>query len=232
MRYISSVLFTSGLAVLVRSETILVNVGQKSDGSLGFAFNPANFTAQQDDVVAFNFSAVGSNHSVTQSTFADPCKLMSGGFDSGFVSVSDDGTQGWNLTITNASAPIWFYCKQLNAPNNGAAHCIQGMVGAINAPTEGEKSFANFMSTAQATSGEPDQGGDQNLNGVGASAASAPGPIPTDGSGAPSDNGNSSDPGNGGNSDGNSGGDGGGALGLGVNIMFGAAALLIGFTLA
>jgi hypothetical protein len=46
------------------------------------------------------------NHTVTQSSFADPCQLLSGGFDSGWISVpagTSSGFAEWNLTITDAT---------------------------------------------------------------------------------------------------------------------------------
>lgn len=79
--------------------------------------------------------------SITQSAFAAPCKLLENatinavGFDSGFVPVAADATEfpAWTIEIT-AKAPIWYYCAQGN-------HCAQGMVGAINAPVEGERTL-------------------------------------------------------------------------------------------
>lgn len=45
------------------------------------AFNPTTVVAQPGDTVTFEFHQ--KNHTATQSTFADPCKPMSGGFNSG-----------------------------------------------------------------------------------------------------------------------------------------------------
>jgi hypothetical protein len=43
------------------------------------------------------------NHSVTQSSFANPCQPLDGGFDSGWISVKEalPSPPEWNLTITN-----------------------------------------------------------------------------------------------------------------------------------
>lgn len=86
------------------------------------------------------------NHSVTQSTFADPCDLAPGGFDSGWVFIPPtpalSDTPEWNLTITDDtkresypfkwnsiqltidSSAIWFFCKQMRNP----AHCPSGEI--------------------------------------------------------------------------------------------------------
>ncbi|KAF8507714.1 hypothetical protein JB92DRAFT_3084004 [Gautieria morchelliformis] len=149
-------------------------------GQGGFVFAPNTITAAEGDVVNFKFTGSPGNHTVSQSTFADPCSQLSGGFDSGFVPVASgfSGTPTeWNLTVTNASAPIWFYCKQTSP----APHCISGMVGyvfypsylrAINPPSSGN-TLANFVSAAKALSSFPTQTAGS-LTGVGASASASP----------------------------------------------------------
>ena len=70
------------------------------------------------DVVQFQF--VDKNHTVTQSTFAAPCSNITDaagavtGVDSGFqfVNTSSTDVPVWQITINNASAPLWFYCRQ------------------------------------------------------------------------------------------------------------------------
>lgn len=89
---------------------------------------------------------------MTQSSFSDPCDPLSNGFDSGNIFIPMGTTTGfptWNLTITNTSEPIWFFCKQL-VPQ---AHCNVGMVGAINAPTSGSMAFDAYTSNAEAHQG-------------------------------------------------------------------------------
>jgi hypothetical protein len=56
------------------------------------------------------------------------------------------GFPTWNLTITDDSQPIWFFCKQF-APT---PHCDAGMVGAINPPTSGDNTFEAFQAAAEA----------------------------------------------------------------------------------
>lgn len=86
------------------------------------------------------------NHTVTQSSFKDPCHpLSSGGFFSGFVPTMDSPS-GTTFTITvTDTKPIWFYCSQTKG-----AHCQAGMVGAINAPATGNTldAFILLASTA------------------------------------------------------------------------------------
>jgi hypothetical protein len=68
------------------------------------------------------------NHSVIQSSFANPCHPLNSGFFSGFVPTKDSPS-GTTFTITvNDTSPIWIYCGQ-TVEN----HCQSGMVAAINA---------------------------------------------------------------------------------------------------
>jgi hypothetical protein len=54
------------------------------------------------------------NHTVTQSSFADPCAKQDGGFDSGFMPVAANSTamQPTYTVQVNDTKPIWVYCKQ------------------------------------------------------------------------------------------------------------------------
>lgn len=118
-----------------------INVVVSPGGAL--AYNPSNFTASNGTSVTFVF-AQSVAHSVTQSTFENPCTYLaagngsSGGFDSGIQAAKE-----WTITITNDQEPIWFYCKSTQ-------HCTRGMVGAINAPTSGPNSADAFLGAAMA----------------------------------------------------------------------------------
>lgn len=61
-------------------------------------YTPDNIKAAVGDMIVFEF--MQKNHSVTQSTFADPCTKMEGGMDSGFMP-NPDGKAGvtWNMTV-------------------------------------------------------------------------------------------------------------------------------------
>ncbi|KAI0043457.1 hypothetical protein FA95DRAFT_397608 [Auriscalpium vulgare] len=171
---VSSVFAFATLAA-AQNQNVQVVVGGSANTQGGaLQFIPDNINATQGSVITFSFAGSPGFHSITQSSFASPCQPLTGGFDSGFVSVPA-GTTGavpsWNLTITNGTQPIWFYCKQLSP----VPHCKSGMVGAINAPTTGN-TFSNFQQAAVASSGNPGQA-EGGLVGVGASASAPPGPF-------------------------------------------------------
>lgn len=64
------------------------------------------------------YASVAKNHSVTQSSFANPCVTLTtptAGIDSGFLPVNVTTATSfpqWSFTVQNASAPLWFYCAQ------------------------------------------------------------------------------------------------------------------------
>ncbi|KAF7759780.1 hypothetical protein Agabi119p4_11475 [Agaricus bisporus var. burnettii] len=178
-------LLLTGLAVAQNNSTnssdvVTVMVGGTIDTPNGgiFQFIPNNVKASNGTVVRFMFTGMPGNHSITQSSFSAPCTDLEGGFDSGWVSIPNEGVQPapeWNLTVTNDQRPLWFFCKQLIP----SPHCIAGMVGAINAADDGDNSFDNYKQAAsQVSPTEVDQ--TQNgLVGQGASASQRPSPIPS-----------------------------------------------------
>jgi len=116
-------------------------------GFQGIAFSPANITAPVGTLVTFYFAGT-IPHSVTQSSFAQPCTYLvadasastPGGFDSGLV------TKGSTFTINvTDTSPIWFHCKT-------PTHCASGMVGSINAPATGN-TYDAFLAAAKAFTG-------------------------------------------------------------------------------
>ncbi|KIY71235.1 Cupredoxin [Cylindrobasidium torrendii FP15055 ss-10] len=135
--------FTAITALAVASLASAATIDVKA-GADGLTFTPNSVTAAVGDTINFEFYP--KNHTLTQSTFANPCTAMDGGVDSGFVPVTADATEHpvWSLTVQNASAPLWFYCAQ-------GPHCKMGMVFAIN-PTE-EKSIDKFVEAAKASEG-------------------------------------------------------------------------------
>lgn len=138
MRFAAIVSAFLGLAACVWAETILVKVGEGG----GLTFSPESVTVKQDDVIAFQF--LSKNHSVTQSSFADPCTRLTTptlGIDSDYQPVPANATMvpQWSFTVVNATAPLWFYCKQ-------GAHCKAGMVFAVN--PNAERTFEAFKSKA------------------------------------------------------------------------------------
>ncbi|KAJ4336299.1 hypothetical protein N0V95_008646 [Ascochyta clinopodiicola] len=116
-----------------------VAVGTKT-GDL--VFKPDSITAAEGDTVTFHFWP--KNHSVAQATFNSPCAPMNNGFWSGFVATTDTqnvANSSFTYEVTNASAPVWFYCTQ-------GKHCQSGMVGVINPPATGAKTLAAFKNAS------------------------------------------------------------------------------------
>ncbi|PVF99195.1 hypothetical protein CPB86DRAFT_825220 [Serendipita vermifera] len=146
MRLFSLVSTLCVAAGLVRAEVHKIQVGMNSTGP-ALAFNPSEITAAEGDEVQFIFR--NKNHTVTQSSFADPCTQLNTsisafeGVDSGFLPAAANATElpTWSIRINNASTPLWFFCKQGN-------HCAAGMVFSINAAASGEKTFAAYQSRA------------------------------------------------------------------------------------
>jgi len=174
-------LFAAAVSALsmfsMASAQMTVQVGSTATAPGGvFQFIPPSFNATNGTVITFQFTGAPGNHTVTQSTFADPCDPVVGGFDSGWVFVPPSPalaqTPEWNLTITDDTKPIWFFCKQLLP----TPHCAAGMVGAINAPTTNH-TFAAFQAAAKASKASGQ--GEGGLVGIGASASAAVGPIPS-----------------------------------------------------
>lgn len=126
----------------------LVTVGENG----GLTYNPPSVQAAPRDIISFQFRS--KNHTITQSSFENPCRKLeftstSGqiGFDSGYMPVSADASAfpTFNITV-NDTAPQWAYCRQAN-------HCGGGMVFAINAVEGGNKSFAAFQALAKQLNG-------------------------------------------------------------------------------
>lgn len=107
---------------------IQVAVGQ--GGAL--TFTPDRATAVVGDKIVMTFMA--GAHTFTQSTFAAPCAPLTGGADSGPMPAAN-GPVNFTYTVTDASKPLWFYCKT-------GAHCKAGMVFSLNAPATGNTADA------------------------------------------------------------------------------------------
>jgi plastocyanin len=130
---------------LVSAANITVVVGAN-----GLTFAPQQFTAQRNDIVNFEFR--GGNHTVTQSSFANPCAWTTNtvtgvdGFNSGFMPFNQTSGQVsvYSLEITDPATPIWFFCGR-------PPHCKGGMYGAINPPTTGPRTFATFAANVPNT---------------------------------------------------------------------------------
>jgi len=125
---------------------ITVMVGNNGE----IAFDPPHVAAQPRDIINFQFMT--KNHSVTQSSFADPCRALSlsspgtPGVDSGFMPVPAGGpSPSFNVTV-NSTDPLWFYCRQ-------TGHCGKGMVFAVNSIETSARNFAAFQTLATEING-------------------------------------------------------------------------------
>lgn len=136
----------SALAGSAFAANHFVAVGTKGNPA-NLTFNPDSLQAAQGDTVTFRFWP--KNHSVAQAAFNNPCQPLNNGFWSGYVpTTSSESVANWTFTytVTNASAPVWFYCTQ-------GQHCQNGMVGVINPPQSGERTLAAFKNaSSRATS--------------------------------------------------------------------------------
>lgn len=128
--------FTASLALsallgssLAAAQTVHVVEVSSTNGSL--TYSPNNVKATAGDMVQFQFLA--GNHTVTQSTFDQPCQPIAlhsnvTGFHSGFMDVAASASMGMIPTYTieiNNTTPIWVYCAQ-------GKHCEAGMSMVIN----------------------------------------------------------------------------------------------------
>jgi len=135
-------------AVTATSSPFKVKVGAD-----GLTYTPSNIIADVGTQIEFDFFP--KNHTVTQSSFKDPCHPLSGGgFFSGFVPTGDSpSSTTFTITVQNKS-PIWFYCSQ-----TVGTHCQKGMVGAINAPAVGNTLDAFILLASNATQSTFPSGG-------------------------------------------------------------------------
>ncbi|TFL06875.1 hypothetical protein BDV98DRAFT_614842 [Pterulicium gracile] len=136
-----------------------------------FSFNPNNIIAPNGTIFTFWFPNDGIlNHSVTQSGFDNPCTHLESIDDS--PTVFDSGLVGgvqFSINITDDSQRTHlFNCKQV-------LHCGMGMVGVINAPTSGNRTFEAFTSAAVSLGVNQPTETDQGFvfGGVGAEATAA-----------------------------------------------------------
>lgn len=154
--------FVASYILLLVKATHTVIVGSK-----GPFYNPAVIYAQQNETIVFEFA--GDFHSVTQSSFDDPCTPLPGGFDSGIAGAGATAPiPSWALVITNASAPIWFFCTVVQP----SSFCHLGMVGVIN--PYNTSMYNKFAALAKVITGTPAPTNTIILTGQGAYATNSP----------------------------------------------------------
>ncbi|KXN80990.1 hypothetical protein AN958_06502 [Leucoagaricus sp. SymC.cos] len=165
--------FALASALAASAADISIAVGANN----ALVFDPTSVTAQVGDVLHFEFQS--KNHSVTQSSFANPCTRLPNGIDSGFMFVDPAATAHpiWSFQVNDTSAPLWFYCAQ----QTPVPHCSQGgMVFAVN-PTA-DKSFDAFQANAKSNSTAAPSGG--SASGSVSGVIPPPSSLPTAGGGA------------------------------------------------
>lgn len=153
-----------------------VQVVTVSSANNSLIYSPDNIKAAAGDMVQFQF--VAGNHTVTQSTFDQPCKpinsIMSNvtGFHSGYMPVAASQATGMIPTYTiqiNNTTPLWVYCAQ-------GRHCESGMVMVINENTaaNASRSLAAFkqLASAQTASSAPSSGTTGGTSGTGTGSTS------------------------------------------------------------
>jgi plastocyanin len=118
-------------------------------GNGTLTYDPPSIQANVMDTVKFVFTT--KNHTITQSSFGNPCRKLSltnpgqAAFDSGFIPGAADGSATFSFVV-NDTAPIWAYCRQ-------TGHCGQGMVFAVNSDESSAKNFAAFQTLARTLNG-------------------------------------------------------------------------------
>jgi len=94
-----------GLVALPLVAATIYDVQVGANGQL--AFSPEAISAQPGDQVVFHFNP--KNHTVTQSSFANPCAQKPGGFNSGFEPVMANQTQPTFAITVNDTQPTWVF---------------------------------------------------------------------------------------------------------------------------
>lgn len=110
-------------------------------------FDPGNVVAETGDIVQWHF--LPRNHSVAQSSFAQPCapdatRLQP--FFSGFQPVASGQAPNVFQVVVQDENPIWYYCAQ-----TGGNHCQNGMSGVINQDFDSADTLSAYKEAAALT---------------------------------------------------------------------------------
>jgi len=143
----SGLLITLSILGVASAATYTVIVGiTETDGYQGLGFDPSAILPQAGDAIEFTFqlpdyikNPASVQHTVTQSTFENPCTPKDGGFDTG-IQISGGTGPSFTLTV-NDTQPLWFY-------SYANQDCNAGMVLAVNPLTSGQ-TLAAFQEAAK-----------------------------------------------------------------------------------
>lgn len=138
----------SALSIGSALADITVHVVKVGNANGTLAYSPNNVVAAVGDMVQFQFAP--ANHTVTQSTFDNPCQPIAmhsnvTGVYSGFMPVAATAQMTPTYTIMiNNTTPMWLYCSQ-------GKHCQNGMTMVINENTKANasRSLAAFQALAK-----------------------------------------------------------------------------------
>ncbi|KAL7409952.1 hypothetical protein BDY24DRAFT_444501 [Mrakia frigida] len=117
-----------------------------------FVYDPPSIVAAKGDIVRFKFNP--KNHTVTESTFTNPCRRKSGGFDSDFRFVAANATgaqQNFDVVVGDPAVPQFGYCRQGLGTDNSHCERLGPMVFAINPAKDGPQSLESIQKVALAT---------------------------------------------------------------------------------
>lgn len=159
------------------------------DGKPSLTYSPDSIQAAKYDMVQFNF--MQKNHTVTQSTFDQPCKKMQpmpaaasmpampAPIDSEFKPFDGTGTPPMMMVqVLETTTPMWFYCRQKTPmPHCGSGN---GMTFSINPnqPGQGAKTQAAFkMMAMMSMSNTTSSAGSAGASGVAVASGSAVAPA-------------------------------------------------------
>ncbi|KAJ7677174.1 hypothetical protein B0H17DRAFT_945297, partial [Mycena rosella] len=126
-----------------------VTVGGESSSPGGiYQFSPNTVTASNGTVIRFRFSS-GGNHSVSHTSFSDPCAPLGDGIDSGFAPVALGAAEvpEWSFTVIDDRRPEWFVCRQ----TSNVSHCHAAYLGMVFAMNSDQDTFAAFQLAAEAS---------------------------------------------------------------------------------
>ncbi|TQS31716.1 hypothetical protein Golomagni_07996, partial [Golovinomyces magnicellulatus] len=105
-------------------------------------YQPDQLNVPVGDTIVFEFLSM--NHTVTQSSFKEPCKPLAGGMDSGFQAnpnntVSPPPQVAMQVMV---DTPLWFHCQQMG-------HCGKGMTFSVNPTADKTQTMFQAMAIQQ-----------------------------------------------------------------------------------